>query len=93
MLAHELRKRGLRVVCEQPIPLVYESVNLEVAYKADMIVEALVIVELKAVEQIALVHKRQLLTYLKLADKRLGLLINFGAKTIKEGTSRVANGL
>lgn len=93
MLAHELRKRGLRVECEKPIPLVYEDVVLEVSYKADMIVEGLIVVELKAVEQTAPVHKRQLLTYLKLADKRLGLLINFGAALIKDGVHRVVNGL
>jgi GxxExxY protein len=93
MLAHELRKQGLRVECEKPIPLVYEDVVLEVVYQADMIVEDLVVVELKAVEQTAPVHKRQLLTYLKLTDKRLGLLINFGAALIKDGIHRVANGL
>jgi GxxExxY protein len=93
MLAHELRKRGLRVECEKPIPLVYDEVVLELGYRADMLIEDLVLVELKAVEQIAPVHKRQMLTYLKLADKRLGLLINFGAALIKDGIARVANGL
>ncbi len=93
MLAHELRKRGLGVACEQPIPLVYDGLTLDVGYKADMVIEALVIVELKAVEQTAPVHKRQLLTYLKLADKRLGLQIHFGAALIKDGGHRVANGL
>ncbi|MEI6778301.1 MAG: GxxExxY protein [Chloroflexales bacterium] len=93
MLAHELRKRGLRVECEKPIPLVYDEVVLELGYRADMLVEDLVLVELKAVEQTAPVHKRQLLTYLKLADKRLGLLINFGTALIKDGIHRVANGL
>lgn len=93
MLAHELRKRGLRVESEKPIPLLYDGLALEVGYKADLVVEELVIVELKAVEQLAPVHKRQLLTYLKLADKRLGLLINFGSALIKDGIHRVANGL
>lgn len=93
MLAHELRKRGLRVECEKPIPLVYDEVVLELGYRADMLVEDLVLVELKAAEQTAPVHKRQLLTYLKLADKRLGLLINFGTALIKDGIHRVANGL
>jgi GxxExxY protein len=93
ILAHELRKRGLHVECEKPIPLLYEDVLLEVGYKADMIVEDLVVVELKAVEQTAPVHKRQLLTYLRLADKRLGLLVNFGTALIKDGIHRVANGL
>jgi GxxExxY protein len=93
MLAHELRKRGLRVECEKPIPLVYDEVVLELGYRADMLIEDLVLVELKAVEQIAPVHKRQVLTYLKLADKRLGLLINFGAALIKDGIARVVHGL
>lgn len=93
MLVYELRKRGLRVEPEQAVPLVYGDVTLDVGYKADLIVENLVIVELKAVEQTVPVHKRQLLTYLKLADKRLGLLINFGAALIKDGIHRVANGL
>lgn len=93
VLIHELRKRGLRVESEKPIPVIYDDVVLEVGYKADIVVEDLVIVELKAVEQTAPVHKRQLLTYLKLADKRLGLLINFGTALIKDGISRVVNGL
>ena len=93
MLVHELRKRGLRVASEQPVPLVYDGIVLEVGYRADLVVEELVIVELKAVEQTAPVHKRQLLTYLKLADKQLGLLINFGSALIKDGIHRVVNGL
>jgi len=93
MLVYELRKRGLHVRQQQPIPLIYEDVQLEVSYRADLIVNDLIIVELKSVEKVARVHKKQLLTYLKLADKRLGLLINFGAPLIKLGISRVVNGL
>ncbi|HMQ33884.1 MAG TPA: GxxExxY protein [Chloroflexaceae bacterium] len=93
MLAHELRGRGLRVECEQPIPLVYDGLKLEVGFRADMIVEERVIVELKSVETLLPVHKKQLITYLKLADKRLGLLINFGAAYIKDGIVRLVNGL
>ncbi len=93
MLVYELRKRGLLVQQQQPIPLIYDDVQLEVGYRADLIVNDLVIVELKSVEKVAPVHKKQLLTYLKLADKRLGLLINFGAPLIKQGISRVVNGL
>src|SRR5262249_25973050 len=93
MLTHELRKRGLRVETQKPIPIIYEGVTLEIGFRADMVVEDKVIVELKSVEEIAPVHKKQLLTYLRLADKRLGLLINFGEKLIKDGISRVANGL
>jgi GxxExxY protein len=93
VLAYELRKRGLRVDVERPIPITYESVSIDVAFRADLIVEDRVIVELKSVEQVASVHKKQLLNYLRLADKRLGLLINFGAPVIKEGVTRIVNGL
>jgi len=93
MLAYELKKRGLGVVRQQPIPIVYEGVKLEVGYRADLIVEGKVIVELKSVEETAPVHKKQLLTYLKLADKRLGLLINFGQVLIKTGITRVVHNL
>ena len=66
---------------------------LEEAFRADLIVEEKVVVEIKSVEQVAPVHKKQLLTYLRLADKRLGLLINFGEALIKDGITRVVNGL
>ncbi|MCH2242603.1 MAG: GxxExxY protein [Aquabacterium sp.] len=91
-MEYELRKRGLRVVRQVPIPVVYEEVRLEEGFRADLIVEDKVIVELKSVEAVYPVHKKQLLTYLRLADKRLGLLINFGASLIKDGISRIANG-
>lgn len=93
VLTHELRKRDLKVLRQEPIPLVYESIQLELAFVADLIVEDLVIVELKSIEKVAPVHKKQLLTYLSLADKRVGLLINFGEALIKTGISRVVNGL
>jgi GxxExxY protein len=93
VLAYELEQRGLRVVRQQPIPVVYEGVYLEIGFRADLIVEDKVIVELKSVETVHPVHKKQLLTHLRLAEKRLGLLINFGAFLIKDGISRVANGL
>jgi len=93
VLEYELRKRGLQVKAEQPIPVVYEGVHLEVGFRADLIVEDKVIVELKSVETLHPVHKKQLLTHLRLANKRLGLLINFGAFLIKDGISRVVNGL
>ena len=93
LMVYELRKRGLKVADEQPIPLRHDEVEIDVAYRADLIVEDKVIVELKSVEEVAKVHKKQLKTYLKLADKRLGLLINFGAALIKDGIFRVVNGL
>src|SRR6202049_3651 len=77
VLSYELTRRGLRIVRQQPIPVVYESVRIDTGFRADLIVGDKVIVEIKSVEALAPVHKKQLLTYLKLADKRLGLLINF----------------
>ncbi len=93
ILAHELRQRGLRVETEQPIPVVWDTLKIEIGFRADLIVEDKVIVELKSVEKTAPVHKKQLLTYLRLADKRLGLLINFGEELIKDGITRLVNGL
>jgi GxxExxY protein len=93
VLEYELKKRGLKVVRQKPLPVLYESISIEVGYRADMIVEEKVILELKSVEELAPVHKKQLLTYLRLANKRLGLLINFGDALIKHGITRVVNGL
>lgn len=93
ILARELTKRGLRVVRQHPVPIVYDGLEFDEGFRADLIVDDLVIVELKSVEQLAPTHKKQLLTYLRLADKRLGLLINFGAVLIKDGIHRVVNGL
>ena len=93
VLAYELKKRGLRVARQQPIPVIYESVKIEEGFRTDLIVENKVIVELKSVEAVAPVHKKQLLTYLRLTNTQLGLLINFGAARIKDGISRVVNGL
>lgn len=93
ILVYELQKRGLSVATQVSVPVVYETVTLDIGFRADLIVEDLVIVELKSVEKIIPVHKKQLLTYLRLADKRLGLLINFGEEMIKDGITRVANGL
>ena len=92
-LAYELGTRGLQTERQKPLPVVYENVRLEEGFRADLVVSGLVIVELKSVEEVAPVHKKQLLTYLRLADKRLGLLINFGAAKIKNGINRIVNGL
>jgi GxxExxY protein len=92
-LAYELDKRGLRITRQQGIPVVYEAVRIHAGFFADLVVEDQVIVEIKAVETVAPVHKKQLLTYLKLADKRLGLLINFNVIRIKDGITRIVNGL
>ena len=91
MLTYELRKRKLAVVRQQPIAVVYDGVHLDIGFRADLIVEDKVIVELKSVEELANVHYKQLLTYLRLAHKRLGLLINFGDPFFKRAVKRVAN--
>ena len=93
VLAHELKKLGLNVSRQQSIPITYEDLKFEEGFRADIIVEDKVIIELKSVEEIAKVHHKQLLTYLRLADKRLGLLINFGAALIKDGLFRIVNKL
>jgi len=93
VLAYELRKRGLAVDTERELPVIYETVRIAVGFRIDMIVEDKVIVELKSIERLTPVHQKQLLTYLRLADKRLGLLINFGEARIKDGIRRVANQL
>jgi len=93
VLAYELRKRGLAVDTERDLPIIYENICIAVGFRIDMIVEEKVIVELKSVEKLAPVHQKQLLTYLRLADKRLGLLINFGESRIKDGIQRIVNQL
>jgi len=93
IMAQELSNRGLKVVRQQAIPVVWENVHLEVGFRADLIVEDKVIIEIKSVEALAPVHKKQLLTYLRLTGKKLGLLINFDTELIKDGIVRVVNGL
>lgn len=93
VLAYELRTRGVSVERQLPIAIRYDEIVFDEGFRADLMVERQVIVELKSVEQLAPVHKKQLLTYLRLADKRLGLLINFGAPLIKDGIVRIVNGL
>ncbi len=93
VMAYELVKRGLHIKTEVDFPVVYEEVRLDVGFRVDILVEDLVVVELKSTETVLPVHKKQLLTYLRLMDKRLGLLINFGAVLIKNGIYRIANNL
>lgn len=93
ILAHELRKKGLRVEREVPIPVKWDNLEMEVGFRADMIVEGLVLVELKSVEAISKSFKKVVLTYIRLADKKLGLILNFGAELLKDGISRIVNGL
>jgi len=93
VLAHELKKRELRVARQVPIAIEYDGIKFEEGFRADLIVEDKVIVELKCVELVNPAHKKQLLTYLRLADKRLGLLINFAKELIRDGITRVVNNL
>ncbi len=93
VLAYELRKRGLKIIRQAPIPLIYEEISFDEGFRADLLVQEKVIVELKSMGKVAPVHKKQLLTYLRLADKRLGLLINFGEALIKDGITRIVNRL
>lgn len=92
-LAYELRKRGLRIVQQRGFPVIYEDVRLELGFRADLIVNSKVIIEIKSVETIAPVHRKQLETYLRLTGLHLGLLINFNVELIKHGIQRVVNRL
>ncbi len=92
-LFYELKKTGLDVQKQKALPLVYEEVKLDVGYRIDMIIENKLIIEVKSVEAINDVHFAQLLTYLKLTDCKLGLLINFNVTLIKNGIKRVVNNL
>lgn len=93
VLCHELRKRGLNVERQVAVPIVYDGLHFEEGFRADIVVEHKVVLELKSVEVINPVHKKQTLTYIRLMDKRLGLLLNFGAALMKDGIWRIVNGL
>ncbi len=93
VLAYELGRRGLRTVRQLAIPVVYENVRIDAGFRADLVVEEKVIVEIKSVEVLLPVHKKQLLTYLRLADMRLGLPINFHVALIEDGITRIVNRL
>jgi GxxExxY protein len=93
ILADELERRGLDVKRQIAIPVVFKGRTLDEGFRADLVVNNIVIVELKSVESVKDVHKKQLLTYLKLSGMKLGLLVNFGEALIKNGITRVVNGL
>jgi GxxExxY protein len=90
-LIHDLVSGSLRVETQKPIPLVHRGVRIDCAYRADLVVEGNVLVEVKALEALAPIHSQQLRTYLRLGDYPVGLLLNFGAPTMKAGTKRVVN--
>jgi GxxExxY protein len=91
LMEYELRKRGLYVQREVPVPVVYEDVRLDAGYRLDLLVNNCVIVEIKAIEKLHPVHEAQVLTYLKLTGPRLGILINFNTKLIKDGIKRIVH--
>ena len=93
ILAYELRKAGLEVETEVPIPVQWDGKMIDEGFRADMIIDGRVLIELKAMESIQPVHKKQVFTYLKLSKIHLGLLINFGAPLLKEGIHRIVNEL
>jgi GxxExxY protein len=93
VLAHDLKERGFKVERQVTVPLKYRGLEFDVAFKTDLVVNDLVIVELKSVEAINNAHLKQLQTYLKLMNLRLGYLLNFGEALMKDGIRRVANGL
>ena len=93
VMAYELNKRGLRIKRQIPVPIKYDGLQFDEGFRADIIVEDRLLLELKSVENLAPVHPKQLRTYLRLMGLRLGLLINFNAALIKDGIVRVVNGL
>ena len=92
-LFYELNKRGIKVEKQKALPLIYEEIKLDIGYRLDIILEDKLIIEIKSVESLNDVHFAQLLTYLKLTNCKLGMLINFNVKLVKDGIKRIANNL
>ncbi len=93
VLCYELEKREINFSRQKAIPIIWDEVKLEIGFRADIIVENKVVLEIKSIEQVAPVHQKQLLTYLKLTNLKLGLLINFNTPLIKDGIQRIVNKL
>lgn len=93
VLAHELRKRGLKVERQRPIAIEYDGVRFDESFRADLVVSDRVIVELKSVETVTAAHRKQIQTYLRLTGLKLGYLLNFGAEVMRDGITRAVNGL
>lgn len=93
IMNYELISQGLKVERQKPIPVIWNELKMEIGFRSDLIVESKVIIELKSVETLALVHPKQLLTYLRLTNCKLGLLINFNEPLIKNGITRIVNNL
>ena len=92
-LAYDLRETGLEVIQQAPMPFIYKEIKMEVGYRIDLLIENRIIIEIKSVETLAPVHYAQILTYLKLSQLKLGLLINFNCKLLKDGIHQIANNL
>ncbi|RPI55153.1 MAG: GxxExxY protein [Deltaproteobacteria bacterium] len=92
-MAYELEKSGLKVKCEFPLPVQYETIKIDAGFRADMIVDDAVIIENKTVDKIAPIHEAQLLTYLKLTNLNLGFLLNWNVPLMKDGIKRIVNRL
>jgi len=92
-LAYELRNEGLEVLTQVPLPLVYREVRLDIGYRLDMVVEDLVVVEIKAIDSLTAIHQAQVISYLKLIGKKLGILINFNTLHLRDGIKRVVHKL
>jgi GxxExxY protein len=90
-LAFELRERGLKVEEQLPLPVVYKNVRLDCGYRIDLLVESEIVIEIKAIETLAPIHEAQLLSYLRLSGKRVGLLMNFHVRVLKDGLKRIVN--
>jgi len=92
LLAERLKRRGLFVERQKPLPIVFDGLSLPEGFRVDLLVDQQLIIEVKSVERLSPLHSKQLLTYLRLANQPVGLLMNFGAETFKEGLRRIANG-
>ena len=93
ILAHELERRELKVRRQVPVPIEYEGIKFQEGFRADLVVEDKVIVELKSVENVSGAHKKQVQTYLRLTGKKLGFFLNFNTELMKDGITRIVNGL
>jgi GxxExxY protein len=93
VICYELRKQNVKFERQKPIPLFYDDIRMEIGFRADLIIDNKVIIKIKSVETLAAVHHKQLLTYLKLTDKKLGILVNFNVSLVKQGIVRIVNNL
>jgi GxxExxY protein len=93
LLSYELTKQNIKFQRPVIVPVIYKDIVIDLGFRADFIIEGLLVIELKSVEQILAVHKKQLLTYMKLSNKKLGILINFNVVLLKHGIVRMVNGL